>query len=67
MNWAEIIDKLQATKSQEEWNAVCDEVKAGVRDRTIEGPYSGDYPAWWFSVVVVSGLMKRMEKKWIQR
>jgi hypothetical protein len=60
----EILKKLGDTNSEKEWDAVCDEVKAGVKSKTLEGPYSGDYPQWWFHQVVMSGLMARTQAKW---
>lgn len=51
----EWIQKLQATKSEAEWNAICDQVKIKY----------GGYPKDWFAKVVMSGLARRMEKSWL--
>lgn len=59
-----IIQKLQNTKSEEEWNKVCDEVKEGVLNKTLTPPYQGEYPSWWFPKVIVSGLAHYQQMRW---
>lgn len=49
----ELLDKLRNTKSESEWNALCDEIKK-----------NGGYPADWFAKVVLSGLMHKTSQNW---
>ncbi len=47
MEKQEIIDLMSSSKNSKEWNENCDKVK---RDN------KGDYPSWWYSEIVLSGL-----------
>lgn len=47
--------KLRNTKSETEWNAVCDEIKA-VRN--------GAYPPDWFAKMMMTGLMSAIAATW---
>ena len=38
---------LKNSTTEQEWNKSCDEIKEA---------HGGEYPAWWFSEVVLSGL-----------
>lgn len=49
------IEKLKATKSANEWNSVCDEIKKA-RD--------GRYPPDWWPVVMVSGMATEIQNSW---
>jgi hypothetical protein len=49
----EEIAKLEACKSEREWNKVCDEVKAA----------HGGYPSDWWPKVMQSGLCARVTAK----
>lgn len=51
----EEIIRLKATKSEQEWNDVCDEIKTA-RD--------GQYPNDWFMRVMVSGLAEQIKARW---
>jgi len=51
----EEIEKLKATKSEAEWNAVCDEVKSA---------RGGSYPGNWYATVVLSGMMADVSSSW---
>ena len=46
---------LTNTKSETEWNDVCDSVKAA---------REGQYPSDWYQKVVLSGLASRMSASW---
>jgi hypothetical protein len=61
----QIIGKLKATKTVEEWNRVCDEAKSHARTLPSEDR-SGDYPAWWFEEVIISGLSARQLERLTQ-
>ena len=45
---------MQSSKSEKEWNANCDKVKAA----------NNGYPSFWFAEVVMSGLMDKTAKTW---
>ncbi len=46
---------LSATKSEIEWNSICDRIKS------VRG---GVYPIDWWPLVVQSGLMNRVKLTW---
>lgn len=50
MNQEAVIKLMESSKSEAEWNANCDKVKAAC---------SG-YPDFWFSAIVMSGLSRRV-------
>ena len=53
----QFLARLKATQNEDEWNAICDEVK--VYTKTLsEDERSGDYPKWWYSEVIASGLTR---------
>ena len=60
-----VIELMSSSKSESEWNANCDKVKAAnqVRD-TRTGELVDAYPAFWFSTVVLSGLMSEVSATW---
>lgn len=49
------ITALKNTKSVEEWNKICDQIKA---------KRNGQYPSDWFSVVVQGGIMNERAGAW---
>lgn len=49
------IADLKSTRSPEEWNAVCDRIKAA---------NGGDYPDDWFERVSLSGLHSEIRSGW---
>jgi hypothetical protein len=51
----EEIDTLKNTKSETEWNAACDAVKAA---------RGGQYPADWFPRIIMSGLLTVTQRNW---
>lgn len=59
----EFLAKLEASKSEQEWNAICAEVKA-YAETLPDNERSGDYPSWWFRAVILSGLMARAVVNW---
>jgi hypothetical protein len=58
-----ILARLRAATNQDEWNAVCDDVKRWARDTLQESERSGDYPKWWYMEVIASGLASRMNAR----
>jgi len=46
-------DLMASSKSEAEWNANCDQIKAA----------NNGYPDWWFTTIVVSGLSARTAAK----
>jgi hypothetical protein len=50
MNKDEVIALMSTSKSEEEWNNNCDEVKRRC----------GGYPSFWYSTIVISGLMAQI-------
>ena len=46
---------LGKTRSEREWNAVCDRIKAA---------RGGHYPIEWFRRIVRSGFMAKTQKTW---
>ena len=49
------IQQLLRTKSEAEWNAVCDEIK-----RTN----GGDYPSDWYARVIIAGVINTAQANW---
>lgn len=58
MSREDILNRLAATKTEAEWNDICDDVKRA---------NAGDYPNWWFSEVILSGLASRKRAHWYGR
>ena len=46
---------LKATKNEQEWNKVCDQIKAA---------RNGKYPSDWYAKVMASGLAARITLGW---
>jgi hypothetical protein len=55
MSQTDVIEMMQSSRSESEWNANCDKVKTA-----FEG-----YPEWWFTAIVASGVMSRTQLSWI--
>lgn len=51
----EVISLLKTSKSANEWDRNCDQIKAA---------NGNNYPRWWFAEVVMSGLAGRIAKTW---
>ena len=60
---ADALQRLNACKSDTEWNATCDAVKRWTK--TLPAcERSGDYPRWWFAEVIQTGLVSTLHAKW---
>lgn len=59
----EILNKLWSAESEQEWTDICDATK-GYTKTLPEEERSGEYPNWWFSEVVISGLMGTVKSTW---
>lgn len=53
MSEEEVVKLMESSKTEAEWNRNCDEVK-----RRCNG-----YPEFWYSSIVMSGLMHRVTSK----
>jgi hypothetical protein len=51
----DIVALMKSSKSESEWNDNCDEVKIA---------NGGDYPSFWFSLIVLSGVMSETMAGW---
>lgn len=51
----EQLEKLKNSKSEKEWNSICDAIKAA---------NGGEYPKDWFMRVLVSGLASHVKRYW---
>lgn len=58
-----ILKDLRDTKSAQEWNSMCNSIKRWARTLPIE-ERSGQYPAWWYEDVVLSGLAQEVAQSW---
>ena len=54
MNEKEVVELMLSSKSELEWNANCDKVKAS---------HSGLYPEFWFVCVILSGVLQAAKAK----
>lgn len=54
MTKGDVIALMRSSKSEAEWNANCDKVKA---------EFDG-YPDWWFLTIVMSGLAAEVQRNW---
>lgn len=54
MTEQEVVALMKTSKSEEEWNANCDKVKATC----------GGYPDFWYSAVIMSGLLTQVKATW---
>lgn len=50
MSEAEVVSLMESSKSKAEWESNCDHVKR----------MCGDYPEFWFTAIVLSGLASRV-------
>ncbi len=51
----EQIQQLLNTKSETEWNALCDEIKQA---------NGGDYPHDWYVRVIIGGVINQAQANW---
>jgi hypothetical protein len=54
MSEKEVVELMSSSKSEREWNANADKVKAAC----------GGYPSFWYGSIVVSGVMARISAQW---
>ena len=52
MDEEQVVALMASAKSEQDWNAKCDEVKEAC----------GGYPAFWFPAIIMSGLADRVTK-----
>ena len=55
MNEQEVVALMESSTSENEWNANCDKVKRA---------HGGQYPEFWFTAIVQSGVLQRTSAKW---
>lgn len=46
---------MQSAKSESDWNSRCDQVKSA---------NGGNYPAFWFLSIVLSGIASEAQSRW---
>ena len=56
---SDVVALMQSSKSEAEWCANCDAVK---RANPRNG--SPDYPDFWYSAIMMSGLFHKVSAKW---
>lgn len=54
MSKSEVEDLMRSSKNETEWNKNCDYVKK----------QCGGYPDFWFTAVIASGLMAKVQLSW---
>ena len=54
MNKEQVVELMESSKNSKEWDANCDKVKNA----------HGGYPDYWYSEIVLSGLVNRVKAKW---
>lgn len=47
MEKQEVIDLMKSSKDKNEWNQNCN---------TVKNAHNNDYPSWWYSEIILSGL-----------
>lgn len=55
MGEQEVVELMRSSRSEEEWNANCDKVKAAHR---------GQYPIFWWRAIMLSGVLKETQDAW---
>ena len=50
-----VVALMKSSKSEAEWNANCDAVKAA----------NSDYPAFWYREIIASGVLERTRGRWV--
>ena len=50
----QVVSLMSSSKSEEEWNANCDKVKAAHKG----------YPNWWYKEIMMSGLAAKTQATW---
>jgi len=54
MTETEVVELMESSQTEGEWNANADKVKTAC----------GGYPNFWFGAVIQSGLLKRVAPRW---
>jgi hypothetical protein len=54
MTEVEVIELMETSQTEQEWNENCDIVKAAF----------GGYPSFWWQEIKLSGLMARVTARW---
>ena len=54
MTQQEVVNLMISATSETDWNDKCDQVKAAC----------GGYPAFWFSLIILSGLVNTVSANW---
>jgi len=54
MTEQEVVALMESSTTEQEWNTNCDKVKRAC----------GDYPAFWYQTIILSGLGDRVAAKW---
>jgi len=55
MSIHEVVELMKTSRSEVEWNANCDRVKEAC---------GGDYPSFWYTAIVMSGVMDSVRCTW---
>ncbi len=55
MNKEQVVLLMKTSKSEQEWDSNCDKVKKS---------HSGDYPDFWYSAIILSGVMGMVSSQW---
>ena len=55
MSQAEVVALMKSSISEDSWNQNCDHVKS---------QFGGQYPPFWYSAIVISGVAKETAAKW---
>lgn len=54
MTQNEVVELMKSSKSEQEWNDNCDEVKKKC----------GGYPEFWYGAIVISGVINEVNAKY---
>lgn len=54
MTEQEVVDLMESSQTEQEWNNNATKVKQAC----------GGYPAFWFKAIVLSGLINRVAQRW---
>lgn len=54
MNQQQVVELMESSNTEAEWNANCDKVKVAC----------GGYPDFWYSAIIQAGILSKTSKKW---
>ena len=54
MTQTEVVELMESSKNEQEWNDNCDKVK-----KTCNG-----YPDFWYRAIILSGILSGVKLKW---